>query len=376
VKGGQRAESRGPRPSPQKRHYPPVETLMHFLYLNYWWIGIFLGIAVFWGLSLVLVHHWSLKRYRVALKLEEARPEELDFHLPEPQPQDQEALALLRDYRRRFLLKLWPDTRFSFQGINDLAQTLVAEIARIYYPDEERPELKASLADLVALYRRVGVRLAAWLETVPLRPLREMDLATVMLIHDTYQKFKDHPVHLFLKRHHMYRAARWAWGAYNLANPFYWGRRAAYKGGREFLTRIFLAKVVTVVGEEAMRLYSRRSPNLHFLRRFQVGMQEMINLALDGNGSLPADVTLALMRAVLQARTLEDQEKVALLRRLSRPQRRETGLAALSPDEQREVRDWLTSMVKSGWKGTERQDLMARVEERCREPGERAKSGF
>ena len=337
---------------------------------RFWWVWVLLGLAVLWGISLVLVRHWTLKRLHTALNQEEANLDDLDIRLPDPQPQDQEALRLLREYRRRYLLKLWPDTRFSFREINDLSQTLVTEIARLYYPEEERPELKASLADLVGLYRRVGVRLTSWLETVPFRPLREMDLATVMLIHGTYQKFKDHPVHQFLKRHHLYRAARWVWGAVNIANPFYWGRQAAYTGGREFLARIFLAKVVTVVGEEAMLLYSRRSPNLHLFRRYQVGVQEMVNLALGANGSLPAEVVLSLMKSVLKARGLEDQEKVALLKRMSQPRQRETGLVELTPPEQKEVQEWLQGLVKTCWKGLERRKLLARVQERWQEVAE------
>ena len=344
-------------------------SILDFLH-GYWWIWILWGLAILWGISLVLVRLWTLKRLSTALHSEEATFAEPDISLPDPQPQDQEALRLLREYRRRYLLKLWPATRFSFREINDLSQTLVTEIARIYYPEEERPELKASLADLVALYRRVGVRLTAWLETAPFRPLRDMELTTVMLIHETYQKVVDNPVHQFLKRYHLYRAARWTWAAINIANPFYWGRRAAYKSSREFLARMFLAKVVTVVGEEAMRLYSRRSPNLHVFRRYRVGVQEMVNLALSTNGSLPAEVVLGLMKSVLKARGLEDQEKVTLLRRLSQPQKRDTGLAELTPAEQKEVQEWLQGLVKTCWKGPERRNLLAQVQERWQEVGE------
>jgi hypothetical protein len=349
-------------------------SILAFLH-RFWWVWVLLGMAVLWGISLVLVRRWTLKRFHTTLDQEEANLDDLDISLPDPQPQDQEALRLLREYRRRYLLKLWPDTRFSFREINDLSQTLVTKIAQIYYPEEERPELKASLADLVALYRRVGVRLTAWLETAPFRPLRDMDLATFMLIHDTYHKVIDSPVHQFLKRHHLYRAARWAWAAVNIANPFYWGRRAAYKSSREFLARIFLAKVVTVVGEEAMRLYSRRSPNLYLFRRYQVGVQEMVNLALGANGSLPAEMILGLMKSVLKARGLEDQEKVALLKRMSQPQRRETGLADLTPSEQQEVQEWLQGLVKTCWKGLERRKLLALVQERWQEVGEGPEPG-
>lgn len=333
---------------------------------HYWWIWALVGLALLWAASLLLVRYLTLKRLSAALK-QEAELEDLEIRLPHPQPQDHEALLLLRTYRRRYLLKLWPYTRLSFKEINDLCQTLVAEIARIYHPEEERPELRASLADLVSLYRRVGVRLGSWLEATPFRPLKDMELATVFFLHTTYQKLKGHPVHQFLQRHHMYRLARWAWGAANLLNPYYWGRQVAYRSGREFLARTFLAKLVTVVGEEAMRLYSRRAPNFRLFRRYQVGVQEMINLGLQENGSLPAEVAAPLLKSILKAKGLEDQEKVMLLKKLSAPRRRATGLADLSPTEQQDLQKWLEGQVKICWEGPAREERLAQLKTRWQE---------
>jgi len=333
---------------------------------KYWWIWALLGAAVLWAASLLLVRYLTLRRLGAALK-REAELDDLEIPLPHPHPQDHEALRLLKDYRRRYLLKLWPDTKISFKEINNLCQTLVTEIAAIYYPEDERPELRASLADLVSLYRRVGVRLGSWLEAAPFRPLKDMELSTVFLLHNTYQKIKGHPVHQFLQRHHMYRLARWAWAAANLVNPYYWGRQAAYRGGREFLARTFLAKLVSVVGEEAMRLYSRRAPNLRLFRRYQVGLQEMINLGLGENGSLPAEVAAHLLKSILKARGLEDQEKVMLLKKLSQPLQRETALADLESSEQQEVQKWLEGLVKTCWKGPEQEERQAEVKKRWQE---------
>jgi hypothetical protein len=169
-----------------------IDPILNFI-REYWWVWALWGVAVLWAGSLLLVRHFTLKRLAAALGRPEARLDDLSMPLPDPRPQDQEALSLIREYRRRRLLKLWPNTRLSFKEINELSQNLVADIARIYYPEEERPELKASLADLAALYRRVGVRLSAWLETVPFRPLKDMELSTVLLLHGTYQRVKDPP---------------------------------------------------------------------------------------------------------------------------------------------------------------------------------------
>ncbi len=342
------------------------EPVLNFI-REYWYLWVIWGLAVLWAGSLLLVRRLTLKRLSSLPDQAEAGLDEVEMPLPELRPEDQEALRLISDYRRRSLLKLWPETTLGFTEINSRCQRLVAEIARIYYPEEERPELKASLADILALYRRVGVRLSAWLETLPFRPLKDIELATVFFLHETYRKIKGHPVNRFLERHHLYRLALWAWGAINVVNPWYWGRRAAYTGGRELIARLFLAKVFTVVGEEAVRLYSRRSPNLRLFRRYQVGVQEMINLALEKNGELPAGVTSALLRLILKARDLEEQEKLLLVKMVSRPRRRETAWADLDPPTRKQIQRWLTGLVKLCWPDPQRGDLLDRLQSRFQE---------
>ncbi|MBM4284937.1 MAG: hypothetical protein FJ128_06775 [Deltaproteobacteria bacterium] len=222
------------------------------------WFWVLVGFLGGW-LACCLVT-WLVVRRRLFRSL--ASEEDPEAHLTQVlgtlRPRDRQALELIRARRRHYLVKLKPDTRLSLNEISDLAQTLVREVARVYHPEEERPELKASLHDLVGLYRRVGDRLAAWLEKAPLRPFRELELKTVLRYHELYLQVTGHPWYRFMRRHHLDRAARWGWGAANLANPWYWGWRAAYAGGREAMSRLFLAKVAALVGEEAMLLYGRR----------------------------------------------------------------------------------------------------------------------
>ncbi len=227
-------------------------------FLAYHWL--FLAIAallLLWGASLVAVRLWTRHQVIKALMQQAGDPEEVRINLPEARPEDQAALAVIRRYRRCYLLKWWPGTIISFKAINDLSLELIKEIARVYHPDDERPELKASLADLVALHNRVGTRLAAWLETMPMRPFKDVELATVVKYHEMYQSLKNYWGYAFIKRHHLDQAARWGWTAVNYANPWHWGRKAAYHGGKEVAARLFMARIVDLVGEEAVRIYGR-----------------------------------------------------------------------------------------------------------------------
>jgi hypothetical protein len=235
---------------------------MNFFLPHPWFFLAGAALLVLWGVSLLAVRLWTRHQVIQALRRQGEGPEEVRIVLSDPGPQDQAALELIRRYRRRYLLKLWPGTAISFKAINEMSQELIREIARVYHPDEARPELKASLADLVALHNRVGSRLAAWLESKPLRPFKDVELATVLRYHEMYQSLKSHWGYAFIKRHHLDEVARWGWSAVNYANPWHWGRKAAYHGGKELAMRLLMARIAELVGEEAVRIYGRRRPQV------------------------------------------------------------------------------------------------------------------
>ncbi|MEJ2673345.1 MAG: hypothetical protein P8168_14325 [Deltaproteobacteria bacterium] len=228
-------------------------------HLEYYWLGLALGaLLVLWGVSLLAMRFITRHQVIQTLLRQDVVSEELSITLPDPRPEDQAALELIRSYRRRYLMKWWPVTAISFKAINDMSMELIKEIAKAYYPGEVRPELKASLANLVALHNRVGTRLAAWLETRPIRAFKDVELGTLVRYHEMYRNIKGHWGLAFIKRHHLDQLVRWGWTAFNFANPWHWGRKAAYHGGKEAASRLLMARVIDLVGEEAMRIYGRQ----------------------------------------------------------------------------------------------------------------------
>ncbi len=222
-----------------------------------WLLPLAGGLLLLWGASLVLMRRWTRSRVLQEINEDELE-EEFSPEIPQERPEDAEALEMIRTFRKRYLLKLGPSPRLSWHLINDMSLELIQAIAGIYYPDEDRPELKASLAALVALYNRVGQRLTLWLETFPIRAFKDVEVGTVLEYHEIYRKFTEHPGYRFIKRHHLDRVASWGWTLFNFANPWHWGRKAAYAGGKEVVARLLLAFIAQAVGEEAWRLYGRQ----------------------------------------------------------------------------------------------------------------------
>jgi hypothetical protein len=225
---------------------------------NHWLLLGLAGLLLVWTGSLAAMRWYARRRLLRELANQKLESEEASLDLPDLRPEDRAALEVIRATRRRYLLKLWPGTELSFRTINEMSLELVQAIARVYFPDEDRPELKASLSDLVALHNRVGARLAAWLDTFPMKAVKDVEIKTLWRVHEIYQSLREHPGYAFIKRHHLDKVVKWGWSVYNYANPWHWGRRAAYHGGKEVAARLLLARTADLVGEEAVRLYGRR----------------------------------------------------------------------------------------------------------------------
>jgi len=219
---------------------------------NPWIIPAVEGLAILWLASLAAMRFWTRRRMLADFMV---RPGDGELPRPrDPRPEDRAALEIIRSRRQRYLWNRWPETALSFYAIQEMSLEIMKEIAGVYYPREEEPQLKASLADLLALHNRVGSRLAAWLETAPIRFFKDLELQSIIRYYGVYQNVRNHPVSRFIVHHRLHRLAQWSWAAFNYNSPFYWGRRGAY----ELTRRLLLARIAQLVGEEAMVLYGRR----------------------------------------------------------------------------------------------------------------------
>ena len=296
---------------------------------------------------------------RLATSLGEEEGVSLPF--PEQRLEDRQALELVRTCRRRVLLKLWPDTAFTLRSLMDLSLDLMQQIAAIYHPEEDRPELQASLAELVNLQARISVRLQTLLETVPLVAFKDLKLQTMLYCHDIYKLCVSHPAYRFLRQHRFDKVVRWVWMVKNFTSPWYWGRRAAFTGGKELLGRFFLARVITIVGVEAIRLYSGRTPGLELERLYELTWQEVCSLT----AGKPAYETAALkffLNLVLKSQELPEAAKLSLIARMSRPVAGpQLHRGTLDPAERRRIERWLQQLIKNVFPPQERPSKLQEI---------------
>lgn len=312
---------------------------------EYWLWLLLAGAGLCWLASLLAVRYWTRKKLLGSLAVESLASEDIPLPFANPRPEDQQALQVIRDFRRRCLLKLWPDTEFSLKALNGLTLELIQQIAAAYHPEEERPELQASLAEVLSLQTRISVRLQALLETLPLRALKDVDLKTILFCHNIYKQCTTHPVYQFFRHHHLDTLARWAWMLKNYASPWYWGGRAAYAGGKEMLARFFLARMATIVGVEAIRLYSGRSPGAEAWRKYDLAIQEMLYVAATHCVSA-GEALKSGLQLVLNSQELPEQVKLRLVERLTRMSATQPAdFRSLSPADKTQLGRWLKKFI-------------------------------
>ena len=122
------------------------------------------------GGFLVAMRHWTRRQVMLPLLGQDEAGEAISS-CRSPGPKTRRPWRSSEPTARLSVESLAGDRRSPLLPSTTCPWKLIKKIAGVYYPEEERPELKASLADLVAFHNRVGCRLAAWLETAPIRPL-------------------------------------------------------------------------------------------------------------------------------------------------------------------------------------------------------------
>ena len=232
-----------------------------------------------------------------------------------PSPTDQKACDRiereLRGVSRTFALK----TSIAPKRVYAMATDLTRDIAEIYYPDTDTPVLQASIADLLKLDERIVSRLTHKIEEFPLNAIKDVSIHKILAGKEFYDSKVKNKLDWIKKYKAVYTLGNRAWLAYNALSPWYWGRKLAYTSAREITFRYLLTWIITIVGEEAMAVYSRRDINTHeavFERDLAFAIVEMaaVNQAISGK------TYAAVLNHVLNKARINDTVRVNVLRAL------------------------------------------------------------
>ena len=233
-----------------------------------------------------------------------------------PAPVDQQACDRIESEVRAVSRHFSMNTSIAPKEIYALAAHLTREVAGIYYPAVDNPVLQASISDLLRLNERIVTRLNLKVGEFPLNTVKDINIQKILQGKDYYDSKIKNKIEWLKKFKTLYKIGSHAWLSYNALNPWYWGRKFAYTSAREITFRYLLTWVITIVGEEAMAVYSRRditTPEIAFERDLAFAMVDMAHTHED----ISKEAYAVVLDHVLNKARLSDGIRVAVLRALT-----------------------------------------------------------
>ncbi|MFC1876823.1 hypothetical protein ACFL2E_06085 [Thermodesulfobacteriota bacterium] len=233
-----------------------------------------------------------------------------------PAPTDQQACDRIELEVRAVSRHFSMSTSIAPKKVYELAADLTKEIAGIYYPVVDNPVLQASISDLLRLNERIVTRLNLKVREFPLNTVKDISIQKILQGKDYYDSKIKNKIEWVKKFKTLYKVGSHAWLSYNALNPWYWGRKIAYTSAREITFRYLLTWIITIVGEEAMAVYSRRdinTPEVAFERDLAFAMVDMART----NKDISKETYTTVLDHVLNKARLSDGLRVAVLRALT-----------------------------------------------------------
>lgn len=272
--------------------------------------------------SALLLTRRRLQRQQAEILAREADQKQFQhielIRVQNPTPQDLQAYELIETERQKMWKSLSINTSIAPRQLTQLSFELVQKIAAIYYPTIETPEFQASISDLLELNGRINARLKEYLEQFPLSTIKDLNIQDILRYKGYYDRVSEFELVKLAKKYtHLYMIGQYAWMTYNAINPWYWGRQVVMTAGREGTFRYLLSVIITVVGEEALLVYSKRNIRARAVAVEKNIAFEMISMAV-ADGVVSQEEYEVILNFVLNNGKLEDDMKVTLLKALLR----------------------------------------------------------
>lgn len=168
---------------------------------------------------------------------------------------DQKAQALIDQKIKQAWRSFSPVQWTKLDIIRDECLGLVRDIAAVYYPSSQKPELEITLSEILRLHEHVTQKVQAILTTLP--SLNRFSIASLLEAKSIYEQTRT--VFTNKKLQSGGRIASRVWQAVNMVDPRYWLNKALFHGASEVVGRKVMTSIFRIVGTEAMKVYRSSS---------------------------------------------------------------------------------------------------------------------
>lgn len=258
---------------------------------------------------IVLGWLWRGHRKRAAARAVERMPITMVEH---PTETDKRAYSLLREHRGEVWSQWGDEMPLSPQVLYEISFDAVRRVAAVYYPEEKDPHYKATVEGLMDLNSRIVVRVKDLLDKPILNKLRGLDVATIITLKKGYDVVWKNPLVEFIKKPKIRQTVKSVIDAVNIFNPWHWARKVVIEAGLETAKRYFVTGLVTIVGEEAVLLFSGRNIRNEKAAADLLILYEMVH-TLHEQKSISAEEYEVLLRRLQKLKHLDSRTKLEVL---------------------------------------------------------------
>ncbi|MBD3265023.1 hypothetical protein GF373_00005 [bacterium] len=168
---------------------------------------------------------------------------------------DQKAQALIDQKIKQAWRSFSPVQWTKLDVIRDECLGLVRDIAAVYYPSSQKPELEITLSEILRLHEHVTQKVQAIVTTLP--SLNRFSIASLLEAKSIFEQTRT--VFTNKKFQTGGRIASRVWQAVNMVDPRYWLNKALFHGASEVVGRKVMTSIFRIVGTEAMKVYRSSS---------------------------------------------------------------------------------------------------------------------
>ena len=264
-------------------------------------------------------HNRKKRQEEIARAIEEGDYQDIELiRLQNPSQKDEQAYELIEGKRQKVLTSFSLKTSLAPRKIWKMSFDLVREIAAIYHPDIEDPQLQASIVDLLDLNERIVKRVKKRVEDFP-NMIKNINIQNVVNSKTRFDEFSQSAIIKFPQNHkYLYSIGKKAWWARTLVKGG-WGLvgRLTVTATKEAAYRSLLSVIIYEVGKETIFTYSKRHISKEAVALDKNIAFEMINMALVDN-IVSSEEYEVILNFILNNSNFDDHIKIILLKALKR----------------------------------------------------------
>ncbi|HEY8364383.1 MAG TPA: hypothetical protein VIK84_02315 [Haloplasmataceae bacterium] len=139
-----------------------------------------------------------------------------------------------------------------------LTKELIYDIAQYYYPNSKNPHWEITILEAIDMNERVLNQLSKILDMKAISFIKNLRISQIITILEAKKTIENNNVFQITKKYHLNKLVSYGFTAINIANPTYWIRKLILTSTLETTMRGIAYLILNIVGEEAMKLYSKK----------------------------------------------------------------------------------------------------------------------